>query len=351
MMTRSLLKPVVVYLGVLAMALALAVNPLSSTPAHAQTATKYVATNGNDANPGTVDKPFRSITKALKSMRAGETLLVRGGTYTERVRDFTLPAGTSSARITVRAYPGERPVVKGLMWLKDANYWTFDGINVTWDDATGGASEHMLKFNNGTGWVFTNAEIWGARSFAAVLISGTPASYTLSNNNIHDTYAANSQWQDHLIYINSYAGGTGGVIERNLLWNSANGRAIKVGPSSSSSSSPVGNVTIRYNTMFNNMGPANINLSYTAANVRIERNIMQRVSSRKANVDTTSLSGKNNVALNNIGWESTGVVGTESTNLGNGGGNLFVDPQFTNAGAGDFRPKNAAAQPYGRFAP
>ena len=89
--------------------------------ATAATTDRYVATNGNDSNPGTLEQPWRTITKAVQSLRAGYTLYVRGGTYTERVTGFTLPSGTSSSRITMRAYPGERPVVKGLLWLKGAN--------------------------------------------------------------------------------------------------------------------------------------------------------------------------------------------------------------------------------------
>lgn len=350
-MTRSLSRHAILFLGMLTLALTFVVSPLAGAPVQAQSITKYVATTGNDANPGTLDKPFRTVTKGLRSMLAGQTLLVRGGTYTERVTGFTLPAGTSTARITVKAYPGERPVVQGLLWLKEPKYWTFDGINVTWNAATNLANEHMVKLTSGNDWVFTNAEIWGARSFAAILITGTPASYTLSHLNVHDTYAANGQWQDHLIYVNSYAGGTGGVIERNLLWNSANGRAIKVGPSSSSSTTPVGNVTIRYNTMFNNMGPTNINLSHTAANVRIERNILQRVGERQANIDATSLTGKNNIALNNVGWESARVVVTGFAGLTDGGGNLFLNPQFTSLTTPDLRPLEIAAQGYGRYAP
>jgi hypothetical protein len=319
--------------------------------AQAQEIARYVATNGSDSNPGTLSQPWRTITKGLRSMQPGYTLYIRGGTYTERVKDFTLPKGTSSSRINVRAYSGERPVVKGLLWLKGADYWTFNGINVTWDTATGSAGEHMVKFTNGTGWVFTNAEIWGARSYAAILVAGTPASYTLSHLNVHDTYATNGQWQDHLIYINSYAGGTGGLIERNLLWNSTNGRAIKIGPSSSSSTSKVGNVVIRYNTMYNNLGPTNVNLSYTASDNRIEYNIMQKVSDRKTNIDITKLTGTGNRAANNIAWESVGVIDIGTSGLSDGGGNKMLDPQFANPSQGDFTPRNPSAQPYGRYAP
>jgi len=43
--------------------------------------TYYVAENGNDANPGTKDKPFRTINKASEKVKAGDTVLVSAGIY------------------------------------------------------------------------------------------------------------------------------------------------------------------------------------------------------------------------------------------------------------------------------
>ena len=39
----------------------------------------YVATNGNDANSGGLDKPWRTIQHAADTAAAGDTVLVRGG--------------------------------------------------------------------------------------------------------------------------------------------------------------------------------------------------------------------------------------------------------------------------------
>src|SRR5699024_251349 len=122
--------------------------------------------NGSDGNPGTADAPFRTVEKGLDSVRPGQTLYLRGGTYVEDVQ--ASPAGMSSARIVVSAYPGERPVIKGLVSINNPRYVTFNGFNVTWN--TGSYDEHMLKITGGTSWVLQNSEIWGARSFADLLI-------------------------------------------------------------------------------------------------------------------------------------------------------------------------------------
>jgi hypothetical protein len=47
----------------------------------AEDASYYVATTGDDANPGTRSSPFRSLSKAVSVLKPGETLLVRAGTY------------------------------------------------------------------------------------------------------------------------------------------------------------------------------------------------------------------------------------------------------------------------------
>ncbi len=41
----------------------------------------YVAPDGNDSNPGTIDQPFESIQKAQELASPGDTVFIRGGTY------------------------------------------------------------------------------------------------------------------------------------------------------------------------------------------------------------------------------------------------------------------------------
>ena len=44
----------------------------------------YVATDGNDGNAGSKDKPFATLNKANAVVHAGDTVWVRGGVYTRR---------------------------------------------------------------------------------------------------------------------------------------------------------------------------------------------------------------------------------------------------------------------------
>src|SRR3990172_7987280 len=60
--------------------------------------TYYVATTGNDANPGTSAAPFRNIQKAASTVVAGDTVKIKAGTYSEQVN--IAKSGTASNYIS-----------------------------------------------------------------------------------------------------------------------------------------------------------------------------------------------------------------------------------------------------------
>jgi Right handed beta helix region len=70
----------------------------------------YVATTGNDANPGTIAQPWLTVQKALNTLQPGQRALVRAGTYSQNHRWDR--AGTAAQPVTLAAYPGERPVLR-----------------------------------------------------------------------------------------------------------------------------------------------------------------------------------------------------------------------------------------------
>ena len=71
----------------------------------------YVAVNGDDGNAGSIDRPLRTIGKALGLVNPGDTVLVHGGTYNEKV--VIAKTGTQGHYITLKAYAGEAPVIDG----------------------------------------------------------------------------------------------------------------------------------------------------------------------------------------------------------------------------------------------
>jgi len=304
----------------------------------------YVATDGAVDGDGSAEHPFRSLTVAFEALQPGDVLLVGGGTYHEDVKPVIRP-GTAYAPVQVTAVPGERPVVAGLLWLDQPDFWVLRGINVTWSDRNG-SGDHMVKITGGESWEFTDAELWDARSYAALLVAGDPTNFLLARLFIHDTHPSNDENQDHLIYLNS---GTGrGVIEHCLLVRSPNGRAIKVGGPARNEA--VANLVIRYNTMYDNAGPSNVQLSYWASSIRIERNILVKPGPGNSAVTGFHLSGDGNIVVDNIAWDALAVIEPGLDAVTDGGGNRLLDPEFVDPSADDFRPQADDALAYGYLA-
>ena len=86
----------------------------------------HVSPAGSDRNPGTKEKPFKTIQKAADSMQDGDTCLIRKGTYRESIRPAN--SGKPGQPIVFRSLPGERPVIHGADPVTD---WTRDKKN-TW---------------------------------------------------------------------------------------------------------------------------------------------------------------------------------------------------------------------------
>jgi hypothetical protein len=311
---------------------------------------KYVATTGSDSADGSVASPWRTIKRGLESVAPGETLVVGGGVYQERIVAPSISAGSTEQPVTVQAKSGEQVTIKGLVHLSGAHHWTLDGINVMWDTAlVADQNNHMVKMTDSNNWTWTKSEFSYANAYSAFLISGG-SGWKLTYSFLHDSIpvAAHSVNQDHLVYIASGSGG--GTIERNIFKGSPNGRGIKIGPPDPSTT-PIGNVVVRYNTFYDNQGPSNVQLSYGASNNQIYRNIFVKSKAGYANITAFNLNGTGNSVRDNIGWDATTVLQANIAGLTDGGGNIFTNPSLTDPANNNFTPTNQAATTYGRFAP
>ena len=116
--------------------LVIGVTLMNVNSAQAQTQL-FVAPNGDDANPGTLAKPFATLEKARDTLRAlraagknmaGVDVMLRGGTYFLKQPFVLLPedSGQGTAPIIFQAYGEEKPLLSGgqpIKMTRDGRIW------------------------------------------------------------------------------------------------------------------------------------------------------------------------------------------------------------------------------------
>lgn len=99
----------------------------------------YVATTGDDSNPGTEGAPWRTVQHAANTVRAGNTVYVRGGIYEELV-SINASGDASNGFITFKSYPGETAVLDattftptgrtGVLTIQNKSYVRIEGFEI-----------------------------------------------------------------------------------------------------------------------------------------------------------------------------------------------------------------------------
>jgi parallel beta-helix repeat protein len=358
----------------------------SGAVAHA--ATYYVATNGSNgyscSQAQSAGTPKLTLSSSLRCLAAGDTLLVRGGTYDEGIS--WVPSGTSwNNKVRVANYPGETVWLTPLsaatsaggksivIWL-DGNftYVEFDGINLDGRNLPGGLNL-WVSTNNGNDphhIRFQNAEV------IAGLISGSAAIQLGSHNRAGQTGA------NELINVTIHGGGVPGLCgwqcnsygvyvegPNNLIDGcdiyDTSGAGIHI--YNASGDSPDNN-TVRNNRIHDITRTGSLDqvwgIIVTGNNNHIYNNVIYRINvgnpiQGNAGLVVYAASNTevyNNTVYGNSGWGivtsllAYGSVVRNNISYGNRQGNyfdygigtfqtnnLFSDPRFVNAGGGDFR--------------
>jgi hypothetical protein len=247
-------------------------------------------------------------------------------------------------------------VIKGKIRITKADYWTFSGININWN--SGDYSEHMLKLLGGTGWIWENSEVWGAMSFANILVANSPSDWTIRKNVVHDTYGGEENlFRSHNIYVNTNLDAGPGLIEDNIFFNAPHGCNIKIAGPNEGAAYGSANVTVRYNTLYNAIQP--LLIGDGSKNIQVYRNIVARgIRPNTATylVRLYELTGLDDVVRDNLGYDAQKFCldyngGNYTCMSIDGGGTIFpLDPEFDFVGVEGFHPQNPLAQSYGRFA-
>lgn len=319
----------------------------SSTAAPSEV--RYVSPTGLDSSPGTEERPWGTLRHALSTVRRDQLLYVRGGDYHEELVKVPIHHGTAKKRVVVKAYPGERPVVHGLVWLRQPSYWTIDGLNVTWDPTSTHTRRQMVKLTGGVGWVWQNSEIWGSRGSTNMLVDGygtrEPARWSITGNCIHDVSPPAETTRSSNLTIGEMSAAGPGRVTRNLLFHAPGQQNVALGSATGGTS----NVTFEHNTVYG--GGAALALAGNTVDVRIMKNILGGVTSGLV-IRWTTPQGARNVVTQNLGVQAEAFMrpATESV-IGGPGNRIDSDLAFSDVSSCDgFRSNDPVALPYGRHA-
>jgi len=295
-----------------------------------EAATYYVATDGNNANPGTESRPFLTLTKGVSVLQAGDTLSIRAGTYAS-VNANSIPSGTSwSNATTLAAYPGEQVVLTPpsdshvLHFFSGTSYVILDGLILDGTNATDGAG---LKISERSHHIrFINGEIRHVKG-QGVLTGGLGGNEFI-NCKVHDN--GRDYPYDHGFYI---ADEGNNLIENCDIYNHAFGFAIHVfGAVDSSDKNTVRNNRIFDNAwgilfqdttnslFYNNVIWRNGNGIKASSNHKIYRNTF--FNNGRKNYPSVWLLGNGNIVENNI-------VASSSSSYHSGG--IYVESEVVNA--------------------
>lgn len=161
----------------------------------------YVATTGADANPGTSASPFRTLQKGVDVTVAGDTIIVKDGTYgPEGANDSTMPvninkAGTSSAWITLKAQHKWGAIL-------DCRFTAHSYINFQANSAYWKIQDFEIK-NGYSGGIWAN--------------SGGAKNIIISGNHIHQIGNRVDNTQIGIVGIYTDAGAQNFTVDGNVI--------------------------------------------------------------------------------------------------------------------------------------
>jgi parallel beta-helix repeat protein len=318
-----------------------------------EAATIYVATNGSDNYPGTLEQPVGSIYKASTMMRPGDTMMIRGGTYQEAINN-NIPSGISASSPTrVTAYSGEHVTLQPssaatrvVYFSRGSAYIVLDGLivdgaNVGYDGVKVDMGSHHIKFQN--------CEIKNAKNQGVLVADSSFIEFlrcSIHDNGVtdfsHGLYlnGADNVVDGCRIYNNAgwgvHAYGSASnrnIVRNNLIYNNA--RAGNRGPG-------IGLYTGSGHKAYNNIVWGNregIGIGEGATNSKVHNNTVYANSRPGIFVDSLSTTAE---ILNNIVFSNAGGILNQGSATVLRNNLVDVDPKFLSPSSGDFRLQNGS---------
>ena len=228
--------------------------------------TYYVSPSGNDSNDGSENLPWRTIQHAIDNVKAGEKILVKNGTYKEKI--YIDKRGEEDNFILIEGEDRDKTIIEGssverdTIFFENAEYVKFSNLKIINSQRAGirlSYSNHIelsdLKISNCGKWgIFTdfsdytiveNCEVSGSKEEHGIYISNSSDNAKIKGNRVFNNYACGIQ-------INADPSmGEDGIssnctIENNIVYNNGEGGGAAINLAS------VRDSRIRNNLIYNN---------------------------------------------------------------------------------------------------
>jgi parallel beta-helix repeat protein len=196
----------------------------------------FIAPTGNDDNPGSEASPWKTIHKAVGTLKAGETVLIKNGTYLGGL--YIQRSGAPGKPITYKAFPGARPIIEANQptsgaFFEGVSYVNLEGLDFEYT-APGAEAAN------------------GERGEGGIMIQDSPAGahshhIAITNNRVHNFPGGGigSNLSDYISIV-------GNTVWENALWSKYDGSGISLYRSLNVDSAGGYHNVIRGNTVFNN---------------------------------------------------------------------------------------------------
>lgn len=314
-----------------------------------QATTYYVATTGNDGNPGTQASPFQHVSKGVAQAVAGDVVVVADGTYdnegaVEPNNVVNLKnSGTASQPITIMAEHRGAAILDGGLTstsscngaysyfnLGNAAYIVIQGFQIqhTCDDAIhDNDSAHNIVIRQNEMHHIANIPITDTIGRVATGCPTTAHDIVIDGNTIHNIGRSNTGFTnslDHGLYVSC----SNLTISNNVFYNQVDGWDIQL-------ANGANNVLVVYNTFASHNPGQNGQIMVWNAHsgLTIRDNIFYNPPGEAVTNYTPSVS--------NCSIDTNLISGTAGVYTASGcstSGNLMnVDPDFVNAQADDFQ--------------
>jgi hypothetical protein len=200
------------------------------SPASASAADRYVSADGNDSNPGSASRPWRTIQLAAKNSVAGMTIHVAPGTYRvsalsgEKASIDSSASGTASSHITFisdQQWGAKIVSSADTIWTNSGAYVDIVGFDMSGGGTTYTGIHSQGNYARSIGNRIHDFGSTGCVSGAGIMIGGMASNQSAIANIIYNLGplppAIPGCNQIHGIYAQEY----GSVVVNNITFNIA----------------------------------------------------------------------------------------------------------------------------------